>query len=77
MLKPVLILCVLASALLLASCAAPKPNPEFRECANACTKRQDACMVNAANATDVSRCNAGLDACVASCERKFPRYLQP
>lgn len=77
MLKPVNMLFALASAVMLASCAAPKPNPEFRECANACTKRQDACMVNAGTAADVSRCNAGLDACVASCEKKFPRYLQP
>ena len=77
MLKPVRMLCMLASALLLAACATPKPNPEFRECANACTRRQDACMVNATTSADVSRCHVGLDACVAGCERKFPRYMQP
>ena len=75
MLKSVLRLCLLASALLLAACSAPKPNPEFRDCANACTKRQDACMVNAASSTDVAKCNTGLEACINSCERKFPRYL--
>lgn len=77
MFKPVLVLCLFASAFVLAGCAAPKPNPEFRECANTCTKRQDACMINATNSTDVSRCNEGLNACIASCERKFPRFLQP
>jgi uncharacterized lipoprotein YajG len=75
--KPSYVLFTFASVVMLASCAAPKPNPEFRECANACTKRQDACMVSASTSADVSRCNTGLDACVASCERKFPRYLQP
>ena len=63
---------------LLMGCAATmKPNPEFRGCANVCTKRQDACMVSASTAADVSRCNSGLDACVASCEKRFPRYIQP
>jgi phosphoribosylcarboxyaminoimidazole (NCAIR) mutase len=65
-------------AALLAGCAASmKPNPEFRQCANVCTKRQDACMVSAGSSAEVARCNAALDACVASCEQKFPRYIQP
>lgn len=67
-----------AAALLLAGCfATMQPNPEFRDCANACAKRQDACMVGASTAADVSRCNSGLDSCVASCEKRFPRYIQP
>lgn len=67
-----------AGTLLQVGCVATlQPNPEFRDCANACTRRQDACMVGAATAADVSRCNAGLDACVASCEKRFPRYIQP
>ncbi len=77
MLKSAPALFALACALLLSACAVPKPNPEFRECANACTRRQDACMVNATTSADVSRCNAGLEACVASCEKRFPRYIQP
>lgn len=67
-----------AGTMLLMGCAATlQPNPEFRDCANACTRRQDTCMVGASTAADVSRCNAGLDACVASCEKRFPRYIQP
>lgn len=67
-----------AGTVLLAGCVATmQPNPEFRDCANSCSKRQDACMVGASTAADVSRCNSGLDSCVASCERRFPRYIQP
>lgn len=62
-------------AALLTGCAAPQPNPEFRACANACIARQDSCMVGASSSAEVARCNAGLDACVAGCEKKFPRYL--
>lgn len=76
--RAVLALITGAYTVLLMGCAATlKSNPEFRDCANVCSKRQDACMVSASTAADVSRCNAGLDACVASCEKKFPRYIQP
>lgn len=64
-------------AILLMGCTPMKPNPEFRDCANGCTRRQDACMVGASTAAGVSKCNASLDACVAACERRFPRYVQP
>lgn len=65
-------------AVLLAGCGASlQPNPEFRACANVCTRQQDACMVNAGNSAAVSRCNAALDACVVRCEQKFSRYVQP
>lgn len=78
MMKPVVVLIAVACAAMLIGCAATmKPNPEFRDCANACTKRQDACMVSASTAADIAKCNAALDACVSSCERKFPRYVQP
>ncbi len=67
-------LITITSAFLFSGCVAT-PNPQFSNCANACTKKQDACMVNASTADQVSKCNATLDACVASCEKKFPRYL--
>lgn len=70
-------LITITSLFLLSGCMSMQINPEFRACANACTKKQDACMVNASTAEQVSRCNATLDACVAGCEKRFPRYIQP
>ncbi len=61
--------------LLLQGCVAPQPNPQFRSCTNACSKRQDSCMVNATTAGEIDRCNSSQDACVAACEKKYPRYL--
>jgi hypothetical protein len=61
---------------LLSGCMPPKVNPKFSDCANACTTKQDACMVNAGTAGEVQRCSNALDACVQRCEQKYSRYLQ-
>ncbi|MGD8546898.1 MAG: hypothetical protein PVG13_08475 [Thiohalophilus sp.] len=74
--KKLSITAVLAGSLLLAGCFPPKPNPEFSDCANACTTKQDACMVNASTAGEVQQCNTRLDACVQQCEQKHSRYLK-
>lgn len=65
------------SALVLSGCVSMKPNPAFSKCTNSCNNKQDACMVNASSAADISRCNSALDKCVAQCEAKFPRYIKP
>lgn len=70
-------LITIAGAFLFSGCVAMQPNPQFSSCANACTKKQDACMVNASTAEQIAACNATLDSCVAGCEKKFPRYIQP
>lgn len=76
--RTVVALMACAGALVLTGCGTSmQANPEFRRCANSCTQRQDACMVAAGTTADVSRCNAGLDSCVSSCEKKYPRYIQP
>jgi len=67
---------VLAGSLLLSGCFPPQVNPKFSDCANACTSKQDACMVNATTAGEVQRCNNTLDACVQRCEQKHSRYLK-
>lgn len=68
-------LIAVASVLLMGGCVSVQTNPQFSNCANACTKKQDACMVNASTGDEVTRCNTSFDACVAACEKKFPRYL--
>lgn len=68
-------LMLLTGALVLSGCVTMKPNPAFSNCANSCNNKQDACMVNASTAADISRCNAALDKCVAQCEAKYPRYI--
>ena len=65
----------LAGLFLLAGCLPPQHNPEFSNCANACTTKLDACMVNASTATETERCNSRLDACTQACEKKYSRYL--
>ncbi|HKB60904.1 MAG TPA: hypothetical protein VKC56_12760 [Gallionellaceae bacterium] len=74
--KHAVFLLALAGILLLQGCVAPQPNPAFRSCANACSKHEDNCMVNATTAREIDRCNASQDACVATCDKKYPRYLQ-
>jgi hypothetical protein len=74
--KTVVFLLALAGSLLLQGCVAPQPNPAFRNCANACSKRQDNCMVNATSAREIDRCNGSQDACVTTCDKKYPRYLK-
>lgn len=66
---------LLMSAFVLGGCVTTQPNPEFSSCSNSCTKKQDACMVNASTSNDIARCNAALDQCVAQCETKHPRYI--
>lgn len=66
---------LLMSAFFLGGCVTTQPNPEFSSCSNSCTKKQDACMVNASTSNDIARCNAALDQCVAQCETKHPRYI--
>jgi hypothetical protein len=68
-------LLALAGAFCLQGCVAPQPNPEFRSCANTCSKRQDDCMVNASTSGQIDRCNTSQNACVAACDKKYPRYL--
>lgn len=67
---------VFAGSLLLSGCIPPKANPKFSDCANSCTTKQDACMVNASTAGEVQQCNTRLDACVQLCEQKHSRYLK-
>lgn len=67
----------LAGFLLLQGCMPPQPNPAFRRCANACSRHEDHCMVNATSSRAIDRCNASQDRCEAACEKKYPRYLQP
>lgn len=67
---------LLMTVFLMGGCAAMKPNPEFSSCSNKCTKKQDACMVNASTSDDVARCNAALDRCMTSCEAKYPRWIK-
>jgi len=64
-------------AILLAGCSGMKPNPAFSTCSNHCTKKHDACMVNASNADQVARCGSGLDSCIEACEAKHPRWINP
>lgn len=70
-------LVVLAGAMALQGCNTMVPNPHFRDCANACSKRQDGCMIKASTADDIARCNSSQESCVAACEKKFPRYVNP
>lgn len=70
-------LVIAVNALVLSGCVSMKPNPAFSNCANNCNSKQDACMVNASSAADISRCNTALDKCVAQCEAKYPRYINP
>lgn len=74
--KKLSVTAVFVGSLLLSGCFPPKPNPEFSDCANACTTKQDACMVNASTAGEVQKCSARLDACVQQCEMKHSRYLK-
>lgn len=67
----------LTGALFLQGCDTMQPNPQFRNCANACSKKQDSCMIKATTADDIARCNSSQNSCVAACEQKFPRYIQP
>lgn len=73
--KHAVLLLALAGAFALQGCKGPQPNPEFRTCANACSKHQDNCMVNASTSGQIDRCNSTQDACVATCDKKYPRYL--
>ncbi len=66
----------LTGVLLLSGCLPLQPNPKFSHCANACTTKQDACMVNASTAGEIQRCNSRLDACMQRCEKAHSRYLQ-
>lgn len=68
-------LITLAGAVLFSGCVSVQTNPQFSKCANACTNRQDACMLNASTGDEVAKCNTTFDACVTSCEKKYPRYL--
>ena len=66
----------LAGLLALSGCIPRKPNPEFSDCANACTTRQDRCMVNASTAKEIEQCNTRFDGCMLQCEATHSRYLK-
>lgn len=68
-------LAYITGAFLLFSGCVATPNPQFSDCSNSCTEKQDACMVNASTAGDIANCNGSLEQCVAQCEQRFPRYL--
>lgn len=74
--KIILSVISLAGMLLLSGCMPLKPNPEFSRCANICSNKQDACMVNASTAKGIERCNSKLDKCTNRCEGKYSRYLK-
>lgn len=70
------ILCAtLATSILLTACVPIQENPQFNSCADACSKKQNNCMVNAGTATEIENCTNALDKCVAACEQRYPRYL--
>lgn len=66
-----------ATSFLLAACVPMKENPEFNTCADACSKKQNSCMVNAGTARDIDKCSEAINQCVAACEKRHPRYLKP
>lgn len=68
---------VVATTILLTGCVSMRENPKFNACADSCSNKQNSCMVNASSANDVEKCGKALDSCVAACEKRFPRYLQP
>jgi hypothetical protein len=74
--KIILSVISLTCMLLLSGCSPLKPNPKFSQCANACSSKQDACMVNASTARGIERCNTKLEKCTRPCESKYPRYLK-
>jgi len=75
--KAIKALIFIASTLVLHGCVSMQSNPEFRNCANTCTKKQDECMVDATTSKAVASCNSAMDSCIARCEKKYPRYIQP
>lgn len=59
-----------------AACSRLVNNPEFIECVNACTKKQNICMLEATTGEQVEECNAPQEQCVKTCRAEHERYIK-
>lgn len=71
------LLLVAAAALLLSSCVLRQPNPAYDKCVNACTAKQDSCMLNATTSATIDSCKSRLEQCVNRCISTYPQWITP